>query len=114
MTAGGMARARPSFGESLGPRHSCWREWWVTFPRSWWAPTPPGYVGAHLANARLAGLRPIGIGHEFGPEHTAIGPNVCSTAHAKRAKQRPAADGRGEPLHRRSGCSTRDHASRSR
>ena len=44
-------------------------------PRSWSAPTPPGYVGAHLANARLAGLRTIDIGNEFGPEHIAMGPD---------------------------------------
>ena len=44
-------------------------------PRSWSAPTPPGYVGAHLANTRLAGLRTIDIGKEFGPEHIAIGPD---------------------------------------
>ena len=44
-------------------------------PRSWSAPTPPGYVGAHLANTRLAGLRTIDIGNEFGPEHIAIGPD---------------------------------------
>jgi sugar lactone lactonase YvrE len=44
-------------------------------PRSWPAPTPPGYVGAHRANTRLAVLRTIGIGREFGPEHIAIGPD---------------------------------------
>jgi sugar lactone lactonase YvrE len=44
-------------------------------PRSWSAPTPPGYVGAHTVNARLAGLRTIDIGNEFGPEHIAIGPD---------------------------------------
>ena len=44
-------------------------------PRSWSAPTPPGYVGTHLANTRLAGLRTIDIGNEFGPEHIAMGPD---------------------------------------
>lgn len=44
-------------------------------PRSWSAPIPPGYVGAHAPNSRLAGLRTIDIGHEFGPEHLAIGPD---------------------------------------
>jgi sugar lactone lactonase YvrE len=44
-------------------------------PRSWSAPTPLGYVGAHLANTRLAGLRTIDIGNEFGPEHIAMGPD---------------------------------------
>lgn len=44
-------------------------------PQSWSAPTPPGYVGAHAVNTRLAGLRTIDIGSEFGPEHIAIGPD---------------------------------------
>jgi sugar lactone lactonase YvrE len=44
-------------------------------PRSWSAPTPPGYVGAHQANTRLAGLRTIDIGNEVGPEHIAMGPD---------------------------------------
>lgn len=43
-------------------------------PVSWPAPIPPGYVGAHAVNTRLSGLRRIGIGNEFGPEHIAIGP----------------------------------------
>lgn len=44
-------------------------------PRAWAAPTPPGYVGAYAPNTRLAGLRMIAIGAEFGPEHMAIGPD---------------------------------------
>lgn len=44
-------------------------------PVSWNAPTPPGYVGAHAPNARLADLRTIDIGVESGPEHIAIGPD---------------------------------------
>ena len=44
-------------------------------PVSWQAPTPPGYVGAHAANTRLAGLRMIGLGDEVGPEHIAMGPD---------------------------------------
>ena len=44
-------------------------------PVAWKAPTPPGYVGAHAPNTRLAGLHTIGIGSEFGPEHMAIGPD---------------------------------------
>jgi sugar lactone lactonase YvrE len=44
-------------------------------PVAWNAPTPPGLVGAHAANTRLAGLHTIGIGSEFGPEHIAIGPD---------------------------------------
>ncbi len=44
-------------------------------PVSWLAPAPPGYSGAHAPNSRLAGLRTIDIGDEFGPEHIAIGPD---------------------------------------
>jgi sugar lactone lactonase YvrE len=44
-------------------------------PRSWNAPTPPGYVGAHAPNSRLADLHAIDIGSESGPEHIAIGPD---------------------------------------
>ncbi|HJU39973.1 MAG TPA: SMP-30/gluconolactonase/LRE family protein [Tahibacter sp.] len=44
-------------------------------PVSWSAPTPPGYVGAHAPNTRLADLRTIDIGDDFGPEHLAIGPD---------------------------------------
>lgn len=44
-------------------------------PVAWPAPTPPGYVGPHQPNTRLADLRTIAIGREFGPEHIAIGPD---------------------------------------
>ena len=44
-------------------------------PVSWAASTPPGYTGAHAPNTRLAGLRMIAIGDEFGPEHMATGPD---------------------------------------
>lgn len=44
-------------------------------PVSWQAPEPPGYVGAHAANTRLAQLRSIDLGNELGPEHIAIGPD---------------------------------------
>lgn len=44
-------------------------------PQSWVAPTPPGYVGAHAPNSRLADLRAIGVGSDSGPEHIAIGPD---------------------------------------
>ncbi|WP_425069623.1 SMP-30/gluconolactonase/LRE family protein [Reyranella sp.] len=44
-------------------------------PVAWSAAAPPGYVGAHAPNTRLAGLRTIPIGEEFGPEHLAIGPD---------------------------------------
>lgn len=44
-------------------------------PVAWQAPAAPGYVGAHAANTRLAGLQKIDIGGETGPEHMAIGPD---------------------------------------
>lgn len=44
-------------------------------PVAWSAPVPPGYTGPHAANTRLAGLKTIDIGAEFGPEHLAIGPD---------------------------------------
>lgn len=44
-------------------------------PVAWSAPVPSGYVGAHAPNSRLAGLRTIDLGKEFGPEHMAIGPD---------------------------------------
>lgn len=44
-------------------------------PVSWSAPVSSGYIGAHAPNSRLAGLRTIEIGKEFGPEHMAIGPD---------------------------------------
>jgi sugar lactone lactonase YvrE len=44
-------------------------------PRSWIAPVPPGYVGDHAPNSRLAGLHTIDTGSDVGPEHIAIGPD---------------------------------------
>lgn len=44
-------------------------------PRAWDAPAPPGYVGVHAPNERLAGLRMIDLGGEEGPEHVALGPD---------------------------------------
>lgn len=44
-------------------------------PQAWSAPTAPGYVGAHAVNTKLAGLRTIDIGSEYGPEHMLIGPD---------------------------------------
>ena len=44
-------------------------------PRVWEAPAPPGYVGVHAPNERLAGLRMIDLGGEEGPEHVALGPD---------------------------------------
>lgn len=41
-------------------------------PVSWQAPAPPGYVGAHAPNSRLAKLNTISLGGEIGPEHVAI------------------------------------------
>ena len=44
-------------------------------PVSWQVLVPPGYVGAHAANTRLAGLNTITLGQEYGPEHLAVGPD---------------------------------------
>ncbi|MDP1907688.1 MAG: SMP-30/gluconolactonase/LRE family protein, partial [Hyphomicrobium sp.] len=44
-------------------------------PVAWQAPIPPGYIGAHAANTKLADLRMIDLGSEAGPEHIAIGPD---------------------------------------
>ena len=46
-----------------------------TEPEAWVAQTPPGYAGTHAPNTRLAGLRRIDIGTEFGPEHMVLGPD---------------------------------------
>jgi sugar lactone lactonase YvrE len=42
-------------------------------PISWNAPVPPGYVGVHSVNTKLANLNIISLGAEVGPEHIAIG-----------------------------------------
>ncbi len=42
-------------------------------PVSWDAPMPPGYVGPHAVNTKLANLKMISLGTEEGPEHIAIG-----------------------------------------
>ena len=42
-------------------------------PVSWNAPMPPGYVGPHAVNTKLANLKMISLGTEIGPEHIAIG-----------------------------------------
>ncbi|HEY4175554.1 MAG TPA: SMP-30/gluconolactonase/LRE family protein [Kofleriaceae bacterium] len=44
-------------------------------PRSWPAPTAPGFTGEFAPNTHLAGLRMIDVGREYGPEHIAIGPD---------------------------------------
>jgi sugar lactone lactonase YvrE len=44
-------------------------------PLPWVAPVAPGFVGAYAPNTRLANLRTIELGSEFGPEHMAIGPD---------------------------------------
>ena len=41
-------------------------------PVAWHAPAAPGYVGAHAANSRLAGLTLIPLGGEAGPEHVVL------------------------------------------
>lgn len=42
-------------------------------PVSWNAPMPPGYIGPHAVNTKLANLQMISLGKEEGPEHIAIG-----------------------------------------
>lgn len=44
-------------------------------PLAWSAPIPPGYVGPYAPNTRLASLRSISLGQEYGPEHMAVGPD---------------------------------------
>lgn len=44
-------------------------------PVAWTASTPPGYVGPHAQNTKLAGLRTIDTGSEAGPEHIVLGPD---------------------------------------
>lgn len=44
-------------------------------PVAWKAQTPPGYTGPYEPNTRLAGLKIIDTGSEFGPEHILIGPD---------------------------------------
>lgn len=44
-------------------------------PVVWQAPTPPGYVGEHAANSKLAGAQLISLNGEAGPEHIAPGPD---------------------------------------
>src|SRR4030066_401313 len=42
-------------------------------PVSWNAPMPPGYIGLHAVNTKLANLKMISLGKEEGPEHIVIG-----------------------------------------
>ncbi|NHZ90732.1 SMP-30/gluconolactonase/LRE family protein [Massilia sp. CCM 8733] len=44
-------------------------------PVSWDAPAAPGYVGAHAANSKLAGVQRIDLHGEVGPEHVVAGPD---------------------------------------
>lgn len=44
-------------------------------PVSWQAQTPPGFTGAYAPNTRLAEIKIIDTGAEFGPEHILIGPD---------------------------------------
>jgi len=41
-------------------------------PVSWQAPPPPGYVGVHAPNDRLADLETIPLDNEAGPEHIVL------------------------------------------
>ncbi len=65
----------------------------------WAVPSPPGYVGAHAVNQRLAGLQVIALGGEVGPEHVAFGPDgklYAATASGKILRM--AADGSGQQV----------------
>ncbi len=42
-------------------------------PVSWDGPMPPGYVGPHAVNTKLANLKMISLGSEEGPEHIVTG-----------------------------------------
>lgn len=42
-------------------------------PVSWTAPSPPGYIGIHAVNDRLAGQAAIALGDNVGPEHVLVG-----------------------------------------
>lgn len=65
-------------------------------PVVWTAPQPPGYVGPHAPNARLANLETIPIGDDVGPEHIAFGPDgKLYAAVASGNILRMAADGKG-------------------
>ncbi|MDF2116988.1 SMP-30/gluconolactonase/LRE family protein [Roseiarcaceae bacterium H3SJ34-1] len=44
-------------------------------PVAWSASKAPGFEGPFAPNQRLAGLRMIPIGKEYGPEHIALGPD---------------------------------------
>jgi sugar lactone lactonase YvrE len=44
-------------------------------PVAWHAAQPPGYVGVHAENQKLAALQQISLGSEVGPEHVVIGPD---------------------------------------
>jgi sugar lactone lactonase YvrE len=44
-------------------------------PVAWRAPRSPGYAGPYAPNERLAGVRPISVAPEVGPEHIAFGPD---------------------------------------
>jgi len=41
-------------------------------PVSWQAPAPPGFVGVHAPNDRLADLETIPLKNEEGPEHIVL------------------------------------------
>jgi sugar lactone lactonase YvrE len=44
-------------------------------PVSWQAPSPPGYVGRHAPNTRLANLEHVSLGDEEAPEFVRLGPD---------------------------------------
>lgn len=64
----------------------------------------PGYVGAHAANERLAGLRRIDLGGHEGPEHVVVGPDgLLYAAVAGGTILRMAPDGSGREVVARTG-----------
>lgn len=44
-------------------------------PKVWRSASAKGYVGVHAPNRRLAGLQPIALKGDSGPEHVALGPD---------------------------------------
>jgi sugar lactone lactonase YvrE len=63
-------------------------------PVAWQAPAPPGYVGVHAPNQRLADLRLVSVAPEIGPEHIEFGPDgMLYTATLSGAVLRMNADG---------------------
>ncbi len=68
-------------------------------PVAWTAPPVPGYTGVHATNDKLAGLQPIQLGGEEGPEHVVLGRDgqlYVAVASGKILRMRP--DGSGQEV----------------